>query len=66
MTVFGDHDPEDAYDAGDPLPIRAGLVLAIANSIAAEKIDTGLTARVAARIDALRRIVDHVLAELED
>lgn len=26
MTDFGDFDPEDEYDAGDPLPVRLAVI----------------------------------------
>ena len=34
MTVFGDTDPEDAWDDGDPYDVKVALLVRIAESIA--------------------------------
>ena len=66
MTVFGDNDPEDAYDASDPLDVRAMLAGRVIVSIVAERAAAGRTYRVLARIIAARRIVNGIFHELED
>jgi hypothetical protein len=32
--VIGDHDPEDSYDAGDPVPVRLAVIIRILAAIA--------------------------------
>ena len=33
MTVIGDNDPEDAYDATDPLPVRLEVLARVAGAL---------------------------------
>lgn len=45
MSSFGDFQPEDAYDADDPRPIRLALIKRILDSLTAD--DTERLADVA-------------------
>jgi hypothetical protein len=65
MAVFGDADPEDAYDASDPLPVRTLIVETLISSIDEERRADGPTVRVLARVAVLRRIIDDIATELE-
>lgn len=50
---YGDADPEDAYDAGDPIPVRLDVLERIVASLRANR-DDRFDAR---RRDAVRLIV---------
>lgn len=52
MIPFGDDDPEDAWDASDPLLMRLAVLERWVPSIAAEAVSRGRTLRVRARITA--------------
>lgn len=54
--VFGDDDPEDGYDAGDPFPRRALVAHRTASSIARARFLED-PARTLVRIAGLRRMV---------
>ena len=64
MTEFLDDDPEDAYDVSDPLEARAALAGRVLLSVVAERELAGYTPRVAARVVALRRIIERIDDEL--
>ena len=34
--MIGDKDPEDAYDAGDPVPVRLAVIIRVLASIVEE------------------------------
>lgn len=53
---FGNDDPEDAWDDGDPLPLRLALFIRIAAHIYAEFTTEGVTPRHAARVAGLARL----------
>jgi hypothetical protein len=59
VTDFGDFDPEDAYDAGDPPAMRVAVLRRIANNLRAGPDDGRRDSRV---LDALR-ILDILDAE---
>jgi hypothetical protein len=49
--MFGDDDPEDAWDDGDPRPDKIGLLVRVLLSVALERADPGHDhPRVVARI----------------
>ena len=58
MTVaFGDHDPEDAWDASDPWPVRREILGRWVASVADEYLTGGASLRVVARVrDARARL----------
>lgn len=62
MSTFGDKDPEDAYDASDPVDQRLALVVRILSSIADERDVIRAERR---RIDVLR-ILTNIAEELGD
>ena len=66
MSGFGDDDPDDAYDASDPLEVRAAVAARVLTSIVAESATTGPTVRVLARLAGWRRMVDAITADLEE
>ena len=47
--MIGDHDPEDAYDAGDPPDVRLGVIGRVVDSLRASS-----DRRDVRRFDALR------------
>jgi hypothetical protein len=51
--VIGDKDPEDAYDAGDPVDVRIAVLQRIVDSLIAHR-DERTNAR---RADALRVVL---------
>jgi hypothetical protein len=61
VTGFGDADPEDAYDASDPIPVRVRALARIAAGVAD---DTTYRALVRARALAvlLARLADDLEA----
>lgn len=63
MIVFGDTDPEDAWDDGDPLVIRLTLLARILAHIYAEAA-AGNLERAEARKADLRRPAVRVITEL--
>ena len=60
--MFGDADPEDAWDDGDPLPERLAILERVVEAIAAE----GDTPRRLTRIADALRLVAKVANELGD
>jgi hypothetical protein len=63
-AVFGDDDPEDAYDATDPADVLAALIGRVATSIVAEWTRDGATVRVRTRLVVLERIVNRLIDEV--
>jgi len=61
VTDFGDDDPEDAYDVGDPLPLRLRVIARILEDIAAHDDD-----RVERRRDGVRELLAAIVHELDD
>lgn len=63
MTVFGDDEPEDAWDAGDPPVIKLGN---IARRIALLRagLDAVATPRERLRFEQIDEDLAHVIAEL--
>lgn len=53
MSAYGDKDPEDAWDDGDPIEVRRALLVRIVGSIVGEP-DPARRGRRA--IDALRLV----------
>lgn len=53
-TDFGDADPEDAYDEGDPLLVRYAVLRLWVASIALEQARAHDHTRIVARIQAAR------------
>jgi hypothetical protein len=51
MTMFGDYDPEDAYDVGDPLRLRVSVLRHVAEQLPGEPDERRRERR---RLDALR------------
>lgn len=60
--MIGDNDPEDAYDASDPLPVRLSVLARVADSLAGE-LDPE---RLARRRADLARLLSAIAAELGD
>jgi len=58
--VIGDADPEDAYDAGDPISERLAVLVAVVEGIREETDDARRARR---RLDAIR-VVDAFRDEL--
>lgn len=54
MIDFGDADPEDAYDVGDPPAVRYRVILLWVASIALEQARAHDAVRVLARIQSAR------------
>lgn len=65
MSSFGDEDPEDAWDDGDPLALRLILLGRIMVDIF-ERAERGDLERSTVRRAELRRPVRRLLAELDD
>lgn len=63
--MFGDNDPEDAYDVGDPVELRAAVLGRVIASIVAERLAHGETPRVVARLAAARRMIDRLDDDLD-
>ena len=59
MADFRDKDPEDAYDAGDPLDVRIAVLQRIVDSLRDERDE-----RTDARRDDALRVVLVLLNEL--
>ena len=57
---FGDFDPEDAYDAADPIPVRLALLARIAVAIAADPDLDRAARRRLGLVLLLRTIADEV------
>lgn len=54
MSDFRDYEPEDSYDAGDPIDVRLDALERVTAALSVEQDD-----RVADRLaDALRRVHD--------
>ena len=51
MTIFGDIDPEDAYDASDPIPTRLFVIGQIIESL---ELDADRARRAIRRADVVR------------
>lgn len=61
--MIGDVDPEDAYDAGDPFPVRLEV---IARIVAALPLEADLGRRMRRRAEVvrlLRRVTEDVAAD---
>jgi hypothetical protein len=58
--VFGDVDPEDAWDAGDRVAVKLVLLAAIVASILDELAAHGDTVRHRARISDLERLIGEI------
>jgi hypothetical protein len=59
--TFGDDDPEDSYDVGDPLPLRLRLIARILEHIATHDDD-----RAERRRDGVRELLAAIVEELDD
>jgi hypothetical protein len=65
MTVFGDKDPEDAYDAGDPLDLRLAVIERTVTALR----DAPADSRRRTRRDDLIRVLlalDHELFDVQN
>ena len=63
MTVWGDFDPEDAYDAGDSRPVRLAVLARWVLDISSELEESGATLRVSARASQALHLVNLVRLE---
>ena len=61
VAEFGDKDPEDAWDDGDPLPVRLRLLARIIEHIAANE-----DVRAAARRRGVARLAQKIADETAD
>jgi arginine/ornithine N-succinyltransferase beta subunit len=59
VTGFRDKDPEDVYDAGDPLAVRVDVIERVVNSLRGRRDQ-----RTDARRDDMLRVVLVLLDEL--
>lgn len=57
---FGDFDPEDAYDVGDPPEMRVDVIRKVIEDLRARKEDD---ARFGNRRQDLRRVISNFLQE---
>lgn len=63
MTDFGDKDPEDAYDAGDPIPVRLGILERVVIALYTQPDDGRHGHR---RDDALRVLAEIAVEDAAD
>jgi len=61
--VFGDVDPEDSWDAADPLAEKLGILIRWAISVLIEHTYNGRTARVLHRAHEARTRADGLQAD---
>ena len=61
-ATYGDDEPEDAYDATDPLPERLAVIRRIAQALAAETDEERRARRRALIARLLRRIAEELEA----
>ena len=55
VNGYGDKDPEDAYDAGDPVPVRLEILERIVTALESDPMDRRVDVR---RRDALRLVAN--------
>jgi hypothetical protein len=48
--MFGDDDPEDGWDAGDPVHVKVAILVSVLRHVAAEHATRGATARHQVRV----------------
>lgn len=58
MSNFGDFDPEDEYDAGDPIPVRLVVISRIVADLDTEPDDARRALRRALVGAVIRRLAD--------
>lgn len=63
MTVFGDADPEDGYDASDPIPTRLFVIGRIVEALAREPDPARRARRRENVLRLLRLIADEIDAD---
>jgi hypothetical protein len=70
MSLFGDDDPEDAWDEADPVEIKVAILLRMLLHVAMERTDPGhshqrTVVRIAFALGALQRLLALRLKAIE-
>lgn len=54
--MIGDKDPEDAYDAGDPVPVQVDVLIRVVDHL--QDVETDGARLELRRVDALRLVAN--------